>query len=30
MNNYSYVIKAKYYYCDVYGWKDITKEVKGE
>lgn len=22
--------KTKYYYCDVFGWKDITKEVKGE
>ena len=22
--------KAKYYYCDAIGWKDITKEVKGE
>lgn len=22
--------KAKYYYCDVCGWVDITKEIKGE
>ena len=22
--------KAKYYYCDAYGWEDITKEVKGK
>ena len=22
--------KAKYYYCDSFGWVDITKEVKGE
>lgn len=22
--------KAKYYFCDSIGWKDITKEVKGE
>lgn len=22
--------ETKYYYCDVIGWKDITKEVKGE
>lgn len=22
--------KAKYYFCDACGWRDITKEVKGE
>ena len=22
--------KAKYYYCDSFGWEDITKEIKGE
>lgn len=22
--------KAKYYFCDAIGWKDITKEIKGE
>ena len=22
--------KAKYYFCDARGWKDITKEIKGE
>ena len=22
--------KAKYYFCDVIGWQDITKEIKGE
>ena len=22
--------EIKYYYCDSFGWKDITKEVKGE
>ena len=22
--------KAKYYYCDSFGWVDITKEIKGE
>ena len=22
--------KAKYYYCDIFGWRDITKEIKGE
>ena len=22
--------KAKYYFCDACGWKDITNEVKGE
>lgn len=21
---------TKYYYCDVFGWEDITKEMKGE
>lgn len=21
---------AKYYYCDAIGWRDITKEIKGE
>lgn len=22
--------EVKYYYCDSFGWKDITKEIKGE
>ena len=30
INHSVYENKAKYYYCDSFGWKDITKEVKGE